>query len=374
VSRLSSEFEIVILALGYRGDPHPFPFRIFPAFVGGDAHGVNRIAEIVLAEHPDLILIQNDPWNIPPYLEALGGCPAPILGAVAVDGLNCQGSALSGLDHAIFWTEFAAAEAKRGGYTGAASVIPLGVDRSIYRPMPKREAWQTFGNAVAEKLEARDAFIVGNVNRNQPRKRLDLTISYFAKWIQTHDAPRAMLFLHVCPTGETGCDVRQLVKYYGLTGRVILAEPNIGIGESEERVRETYCCFDVLLTTTQGEGFGLPTLEAMACGIPAIVPYWSALGEWAAPYALAVPCDMTSITPNGINVLGGVADRDMTIANLDYLYSSEEGREAFRQKALICAEKPEFQWRNIANRYSEVLRTILEGRMLNSKCAESTVA
>jgi hypothetical protein len=36
---------------------------------------------------------------------------------------------------------------------------------------------------------------------------------------------------------------------------------------------------DVMLFTTQGEGFCLPAFEAAACGTPIVAPRWSALGE-----------------------------------------------------------------------------------------------
>jgi glycosyltransferase involved in cell wall biosynthesis len=40
-----------------------------------------------------------------------------------------------------------------------------------------------------------------------------------------------------------------------------------------------YSSFDVLLGTSRGEGFGLPHLEAQACGTPVILSNWTASAE-----------------------------------------------------------------------------------------------
>jgi glycosyltransferase involved in cell wall biosynthesis len=42
---------------------------------------------------------------------------------------------------------------------------------------------------------------------------------------------------------------------------------------------ELYSSFDVLLNPSMGEGFGVPILEAQACGVPAIVTDFSAMTE-----------------------------------------------------------------------------------------------
>jgi glycosyltransferase involved in cell wall biosynthesis len=42
---------------------------------------------------------------------------------------------------------------------------------------------------------------------------------------------------------------------------------------------EFYNCMDVHLITTRGEGFGIPVLEAQACGVPVITGGWTACKE-----------------------------------------------------------------------------------------------
>lgn len=350
---LRATWDVAVLGLNYRGDPHDYPYRIYPAFVpGGDLFGTRRIIDVVSKERPDVVVIQNDPWNIPAYVEQLDKFKKrPLLvGAIAIDGKNCRGKSLNGLDHVVFWTQFAQDEAARGGYTGSSDIIPLGVDLNLFRP-----GGRDFARKMLQLPDfTLDGFFVLNINRNQPRKRLDLTLEYFAEFAE--DTPDAFLYMHVCPTGEmTGFDVDQLAGYYGLHKRVILAEPGVYQGSAEEDLVLTYQAADVQVSTTQGEGWGLTTMEGMACGIPQVVPEWAALGEWAARGAWMVPCTTRAVTPTRINVIGGLPDRQEFVHALRTLYAQRDARERAIRMGHEVVNDPKFRWENIRTRWEEAL-------------------
>jgi glycosyltransferase involved in cell wall biosynthesis len=137
----------------------------------------------------------------------------------------------------------------------------------------------------------------------QPRKRWDLTIKYFGKWIEDNNINNAWLYMHAAPTGDVSVNVIDLARYYNCLDRTVYIETPIFTGLSEEDMCKTYNCFDVCISTTQGEGMGLPAMEAMACGVPCILPDWSAYGDWARDAAVLVPCTSTIGTPlDGISV------------------------------------------------------------------------
>ncbi len=358
---LVSTWDVSVLGLNYFGDPHKYPYDIYPCMPGGDLYGIGRMSGLTDALKPDLIVIQQDPWNVPAYVKSLqtARIDIPVVGFIAVDGLNCNGEALKDLTHAIFWTKFAENEAKKGGYKGPTSVIPLGVDLDVYKPRDRQEVRKLLKLNTATKLD--NAFIVGNINRNQPRKRLDLTVKYFCQWIKEYNIKDAFLFLHVCPTGELHCDLQQLMHYYGLRMRLIFSAPPVGSGLSEELLSSMYSIFDVQMTTTQGEGFGLPTLEGMACGIPQIVPRWSALGEWTAETAYQVPCTTTAIGPPYVNVIGGIPDEEEFIVALNNLYQTVELRDAFSKHGLNLVNQECYRWSNIGKEFNEVITSVLRG-------------
>lgn len=351
--------EVNILGINYRGDPHPYPYDIYTAFPGGDLFGMNRIVWMCDACSPDVIIIQQDPWHYPGYMHQLAKVPEykklPVIGFVAVDGLNCRGRDLNGLAMAIFWTQFGEEQARLGGYVGPSAVVPLGVNTTIYTPGDKREAREKLG--LPARL--RDAYIVGNINRNQIRKRLDLTVRYFARWWKELGSPRdVFLFLHVAPSGENAFDLKQLAAYYEMLPQMILAEPPIWCGVEEPRMCETYRAFDVQISTTQGEGDGLTTKEGMACCIPQIVPQWSALGEWAVGAAHLVPCT-TVATTLIVNSIGGVADETLFVDALHRVHAIEEYRQTLARKGYDCMHQDKYRWETVGRDFFGHLESVM---------------
>lgn len=353
IETLLFHFHVTVLGLNYRGDPHQYPYPIYAAAVGGDAFGVGRMVWMCDLIKPDVIVVQNDGWNIPHYLKQLHRFKeykdVPLVAVAAVDGKNFQKEWLDGVAHAIFWTEFAREEARLGGYTGPATVIPLGINTEVFKPMNKAAA------RAHLPAELRDAFIVGNVNRNQPRKRWDLLIKYFAQWITEKKIRDAYLYLHTAPTGDTGVDVKQLAAYYGVVDRLAVVTPETWYGLSEEAMVQTYNCFDVNASTTQGEGFGLTTLESMACGVSQILPDWSALGDWAKGAAWMIPCTSTAIGPPYVNVIGGIADEKAFIQALQQTYANDRTQEVNAKAAYERSQEPRFNWATIGQQYVEAM-------------------
>jgi glycosyltransferase involved in cell wall biosynthesis len=235
-------------------------------------------------------------------------------------------------------------------------VVPLGVDLDIFKPGDRREARKWIGLPD----ECLDAFIVGNINRNQPRKRLDLTIRYFAEWIKRYQIEDAYLYLHVCPTGDTGIDCNQLSNYYGIPGKLILAEPDVWKGASLEHVARTYQCFDAQINTALGEGFGLTSLEGMAAGVVQIGPDIAAFGPlgWPGDAMIRLPYEET-VFSSPTNQIGGVIDREAVIETLQLLYKSGFDRWQMREKGLALANRPEFRWYNIGVAFAEELEKAL---------------
>lgn len=355
------EWDVHMLALNYDGGPEgrAYPYPVYPTStrMTTDRWGTARLPQLVTQIRPDVVVVVNDPWNLPPYMARVGD--TPIVASLAVDGLNCRGLGLNGLKHAIFWTQFGLNQARLGGYTGPASVVPLGVDLSVYHPTDQAESRRRIG--MPAQLQDSATFFVGVVGRNQPRKRIDLVMMAFTQWIKSTRNMDAYLFIHEGPTGDQGYELEQLAAYLGIQNRVIISAPEIGHGIAEADMKYVYSAFDVMITGTQGEGWGLTHMEGMACGVPQILPSWAALGEWADGCAEFVPCSSFACTPTNINVVGGVPDMHEMADALEKLYQHPGYRKELSTLGLARVSQDQFRWPAIGAEFKKVLETAVWG-------------
>lgn len=351
--------EVSVLGINYDGDPNPpYPYPIYPprSVVDGarDAFGVGRLPYLVDRINPDVVVVLNDSWNVPAYLDVLeaaykdtGRTPPPIVAWLAVDGLNQIAAAQ--LDRCLAvatWTDFGARALRDSGCQKPIAIIPLGVDHTKFKPANREESRAR----VVPLPHHQDSFLIGAVGRNQLRKRLDLTIEAFAEFM--HHVPgakdRALLYLHCAPTGEDGAHLPALTRFYGLQSKILVARSILpGAGAPVDYMAAVYSALDVYLSTSQGEGWGLPALEAMACGVPCILPDWAAFGPrgWVGDAAVRVPCRTQLLTaPTGVAsyTIGAVPSAVDVADELRAMFLSSKHRDTYAKRGLKKAW--EFSW------------------------------
>lgn len=152
--------------------------------------------------------------------------------------------------------------------------VPHGIDTKAFHPAPRA--------AARAKLNwPKDIFIAGMVAANAgPRKAFQQNISGFAKFHKKH--PDSFLYLHTQSISDEGLNLEAICSRQGLKiGKDVsfcdLYSDLIGVPTTQ--MCRIYNAIDVLLLVTMGEGFGLPIVEAEACGTPVIVGDWSTMGD-----------------------------------------------------------------------------------------------
>jgi glycosyltransferase involved in cell wall biosynthesis len=157
--------------------------------------------------------------------------------------------------------------------------VPHGVDTAVYRPGDRDAARAHLG------IDDDGLFVVGMVaaNKGNPsRKSFVATLEAFAAFHERH--PRSRLYLHADMDGTwtQGVPLAPVIKAVGLDEEAVrVADPYAMHFHpfSPDTMASMFRAFDVLVNCATGEGFGIPVLEAQACGTPVIVTDFSAMPE-----------------------------------------------------------------------------------------------
>jgi glycosyltransferase involved in cell wall biosynthesis len=353
LDHLRAEWDVHVLGVNYDGRTHKYPYPIFEARRGGDMWGLGCFDEVCRHVNPDVVVVNNDWWNVAQFLRLKPR--VPMVAYMPVDGKNLDPQAmetLSDLSMAVWYTRFGRDEAVRAGYTGASEVVAHGVDAKTFKHISRGKVRKKLRMPIPD-----GAFVVSNINRNQPRKRLDLTIQYFSEWMRGSGADDAYLYLH-CSDKDVGWNVSQLADYYGISDRLLLPSVDHAFqGFPRRRMPQVYSAADVQVSTTLGEGWGLTTMEGMACGVPQVVPSWAALGEWP-KHVAAVQCRDTYVHPQ-FNTIGGVPEKDDFIARLNDLYENADARKQQGKMAHRHVRKKSFRWSHIAGQFDGILSQVI---------------
>ena len=367
LSRLKDKYEIVVLGHNWWGDPTPLQddYKMYPSSnrFQQAPFGEERIREVVERERPDIVFTMNDIWIINEQYRRIADLKEEIgfkfVGYFPMDSYGWHGAladTANEWDSAICYTEFGALEAIKGGIERPITVIPHGVTKGQFAPKDKAEARKNLG--LRE-----DIFIVFNGNRNQFRKRIDITIAAFARFAVGR--PDVQLYLHM-GMKDQGWDVmpifgREMMRN-GLdpNGRIIMttntpAPPNVGV----EMLNDIYNAVDVGINTCKGEGWGLVNFEHAACKVAQVVPDHTSCKEIFDGYGKLIRCDHVDVDTN--------YGREMPCPSVDHLteilvelYENREELDAVAQACYERATDEAFNWDTVAAQFDDAFQEVLE--------------
>jgi len=238
---------------------------------------------------PGLVIVHYDAWAIGPEavmgLATAGWTPVHSHPMSHGDRLFYK---LSGA-YPISFSRHGVKMMKAAGLSPA--YVPHGVDTSVFTPMsPEARA-----RAREQVGIDPDTFVVSVVAANKgtdpPRKAWGENFTAFREFLDRHPRAKAMMLVHSLPATPDGfgLDMRPLISHLGLGGHVKFSDDYGQVAGlfSDSYVARLLGCSDVHCLPSYGEGFGLPSLQAQACGIPVITADNSAQAEltgagWAA--------------------------------------------------------------------------------------------
>lgn len=263
-------------------------WRGYQVMPGGQmAFGIDMLIPHMQRFGPDLTITLMDLWKLEALGSALRGhnvaawlpvdCSPPSrrdLAALAASGAT-----------PIAMSRFGEAQLA-AALTEDASQSPLyaphAIDTDAFAPMPDRLDFR-------REMELHDKFVIGinAANKDATRKAFPEQFAAFARHRERH--PDSVLLVHSTARNVGGWDLYELAEDMQIGDATRFTEQYVldsGLMDTE-MMRRWYSALDVLSLCSYAEGFGIPLIEAQACGTPVVTTNGSAMTELVGPGWLA---------------------------------------------------------------------------------------
>ena len=277
----TGEFRFVCLAGALRHDdyrpqkvePYGEDWIIYPV----DGYGTqNLIREFLRVHKPDILWFMTDPrfytwlWeiedeirkNVPMvYYHVWDNYPYPNFNKKYYDA-NDLVVAISKVTEDIVKTVSPKTKCMR---------ITHAVDTGVF----KRYLDEDWSHLV-KQANSEGKFVFFWNNRNARRKQSGTLIFWFNDFLEKVGKDKAVLIMHTEPKDQHGQDLEAIMKELGLeNGEVLLSTTKV----PPEQLALMYNLADCTINIADAEGFGLGTLESLACETPIIVTMTGGLQE-----------------------------------------------------------------------------------------------
>ena len=235
-----------------------------------------------------------------------------------------------------------------------------------------------------------DAFVVGSVMRNQKRKLIPELLLAFRKFvdelalINPELVSKVYLYLHTSYP-DMGWDIPEILKDARLANKVLFSNickncknvscnvfsgihtvcpkcmnkacvfPSVTDGYETENLAEVYNIFDLYVQYSICEGFGMPQIEASACGTPVATVDYSAMCDVIKKieaYPIRIQTRFKELETKAIRVY---PDNDsLAKIILDFYSLPDPMKNKIRMKTRELTEK-NYDWDSVAKKWEKYL-------------------
>ena len=251
------------------------PFAVYPA-------GVENYGNDVIGLHAkdfgaDIVITMIDAWVLKDVARKVA--PAQWWPWFPVDSAPCPArvvKALEGAARPLVYSQWGKEQLARAGI--AADYVPIGVDTDTFKVLEPHLVAEFRKAVFGEDCRYLTAMVAANVGYPD-RKAFQVQLRAWARFAQYRQG--AKLYIHTEPsTIYDGVDLRALVADLGISERVIFPESyQYFLGYPAQYLALIYNAADVLLGASMAEGFGIPLVEAQACGCSVIATNFSSMPE-----------------------------------------------------------------------------------------------
>lgn len=229
-------------------------------------------------------------------------------------------------------------------------VIPCGIDPKIYKPLTKSER-----EALRKQL-GWDGFVFLNVGAGSPNKGIDLLLKAFSAVVESY--PEARLVLKGEESiYESASPIAQNIDEltFDEAEKVLPRTAYIGETLPFAKMAQLYQAADAYVSLYLAEGFNLPALEAIACGLPVICTKGGPTDDFTTPdFAWHVESTFQEGTSNDRQIFRLMPDLEHSIALMKNIIEQPELCDRCREAGpkFVAAG---FTWKHVTDQLKEVL-------------------
>lgn len=375
----TGHYKIDQLAINYYSgiyDRSRVPINIVPARLDDpkDPYGQKMLLDLLQKETYDILFIINDTFvteKVVQYLKKIKhnqqthkGKDLKIVYYYPVDcRLLPQYTGLIQLaDRSVAYTEFARQSSIDVGVVPT-DVIYHGTDVDIFKPFTT-EVTRNFRKQIFGIED--DKFLILNVNRNSIRKNIAQTLLAFTEFKKK--VPNSLLYLHCKPVDGTAnglfVDLNVAIAELGLKMGEDIIFPrgyDVANGFPVQFMNQLYNCGNMFLSTDLGEGWGLTRTEAMASGLPIVLPDNTVGPEMMGAdqeRGYLYPCkEMAYVDGSGYRKIGRLED---IVNKMLECYQDCKDHNPVLEQRLIKARKftEEHSWYKVGLRWIKVFEEV----------------
>ncbi len=345
-----------------------------------NAFGEFRFAEACLKFMPDIVCDIRDFW----MLEFQQRCPfRPFYNWVIMPTVDAAPQAsnwlmtYSSAEACLSYSDWAGDVLKDAGLKNYKGSAPPSAHRGLTYQYDKREQLKS------EHKNLKDKFVIGTVMRNQRRKLYPDLFQAFSKFLSKVDNPeKYVLYCHTS-FPDMGWDIPEILIQNGISNKVFFtyicketgkvfphqftgpeipspfSENNTAVltnvknGVTTEQFNSIYGLFDLYIQYANSEGFGLPQVEAAACGVPVMATDYSAMKT------VVRKLGGTPLKPKALykemetGCMRAVPDNEYTSEKIKEFFNLTQGQRDKLSKETYDNFMKHFRWENSGKKWEE---------------------
>ena len=219
--------------------------------------------------------------------------------------------------------------------------LPHAVPSQTFKKLPEQDIKKFKTDSLGN--EDKDRFIFFWNNRNARRKQSGTLLWWFKDFLDIVGHDKACLIMHTNPKDEHGQDLEDIILQLGLDeGQAMLSTNKY----PPEHMSMLYNMADCTVNISDAEGFGLSTLESLACGTPIIVNMTGGLQEQVTDgkewFGIGIePCSQAVIGSQEIPYIyeDRLNKEEFLAAMMEMYNTSKEKRDEMGAKGIQHVEK-----------------------------------